>query len=86
MFVKHDAVLKPLWQPYDGPYKVLKCTDKHFTLQIKDREEVVSVDRLKPAFTDNLSPLQINHHLQTFTTLHYIRQYQLLIQDVMFIG
>ena len=53
MFVRHDAVCKPLQQPYDRPYKVLKRTDRHFTLQIKDREEVVSVDRLKPAFTDN---------------------------------
>ena len=55
MFVRHDAVHKPLQQPYDRPYKVLKRTDKHFTLQIKDREEVVSVDRAIDNSASNIS-------------------------------
>ena len=32
---------------------MLKRSDKHFTLNIKDKESVVSVDRLKPAYTDD---------------------------------
>ena len=47
--VRHDAVHKPLQQPYDGPYKTIKYTHKHYTLQISGRHEVVSVDCLKPA-------------------------------------
>ena len=52
VFIRHDAVRKPLQQPYDGPFLVTKCTDKHFTIQRNNHEEVVSVDRLKPAYID----------------------------------
>ena len=50
VFLRHDAVCKPLQPPYDGPYKVLKRTDKHFTIAVKGKNEVVSIDRLKPAY------------------------------------
>eukprot|EP00731_Ephydatia_muelleri_P016142 Em0009g566a len=53
VFIRHDAVRKPLQPPYDGPYPVLKRPDKHFTVDIKGRQDTVSVDRLKPAHLDN---------------------------------
>ena len=56
VFVRRDAVLKPLQQPYDGPFKILKHSDKHFTLDIHGHQEVVSLDRLKPAHLDNSHP------------------------------
>ena len=49
VFVRHDAVRKPLQAPYDGPYRVINRTRKHFTLDIKGKQEIVSVDRLKVA-------------------------------------
>ena len=49
VFVRHDAVRKPLRQPYDGPFKILHRSDKHFTLAIKDKPQTISLDRLKPA-------------------------------------
>ena len=53
VFVRRDAVRKPLQPPYDGPYLVLKRTDKHFTVS---RHDTVSVDRLKPAYLDSDPP------------------------------
>lgn len=48
------ALRTPLQQPYDGPYKVLKHPQKHFTVDIKGHSEVVSLDRLKAAHLDIL--------------------------------
>ena len=55
VFIRHDAVIKPLQKPYDGPYKIQKRTDKHFTIDINGHNEVVSIDRLKPAFHEDSS-------------------------------
>ena len=61
VFIRHDAVTKPLQQPYDGPFKVLKRSDKHFILQVKGKDSIVSIDRLKPAFIDE----QVDNTLTT---------------------
>ena len=53
MFVRHDAVRTPLQPPYDGPYRVLKQADKHYTLEVAHHQEVVSLDRLKPAYVED---------------------------------
>ena len=53
VFVRHDAVRKPLQRPFDGPYWIIKRSDKHYTLDVKGRHEVISLDRLKPAHLDS---------------------------------
>ena len=53
VFVRDDSVRKPLQPPYKGPFRVLKRSDKLFTLDINGQEKVISIDRLKPAFILN---------------------------------
>ncbi len=52
VFIRHDAVRKPLQPPYDGPYPVVKRTDKHYTIDINGRRDTVSLDCLNPAHLD----------------------------------
>ncbi|BHF82425.1 hypothetical protein SprV_0802556300 [Sparganum proliferum] len=54
VFVRHDAVRKPLCPPYDGPYKVVQRKDKFYVLQKADKTDTVSIDRLKPAYLECL--------------------------------
>ena len=53
VFVRHDGVRKPLQPPYDGPFPVIKRTDKHFTIALHNRTDTISIDRLKPAHLDS---------------------------------
>lgn len=49
VFVRNDTVRKPFQQPYDGPYLVLKRTNKYFKLQIRNKQTNISIDRIKAA-------------------------------------
>ena len=51
VFICKDGHVAPLAPLYEGPYKVLSCSLKTFQLQFGKRVEVVSVQRIKPAFT-----------------------------------
>ena len=53
VFIHKDGHVAPLAPLYEGPYKVLSSSLKTFQLQVGKRVEVVSVQRLKPAFTAN---------------------------------
>ncbi len=48
VYVKRGGAGLPLADAYAGPYRVLESGEKTFRLQIGDREEVLSRDRLKP--------------------------------------
>ena len=60
IFVRHDAVRKPLQTPYDGPYEVLERSRKHFVIDIKGKRDTISLDRLKSAHLDNNIDLETN--------------------------
>lgn len=53
VFVRTDAVKRPLQHPYTGPYEVLSRQPKYFTISINGRPNTVSLDRLKPAHLCN---------------------------------
>ncbi len=49
VFVRCDRVKKPLQPPYNGPFEVLRRGEKTFSLQMNNKVETVSGDRLKAA-------------------------------------
>jgi cleavage and polyadenylation specificity factor subunit 1 len=49
VFLRQDAVRRPLDPPYNGPYKVLART-KTMRIAINGRTVTVSTDRVKPAY------------------------------------
>ena len=53
VFVRHDAIRKPLDPPYDGPYQILSRHTKHFILDIHGKQISFMLDRLKPAHLDS---------------------------------
>lgn len=50
VFLRDDAVKRPLQPAYSGPHKVLQRTPKTFIINIKGKNVTVSIDRLKPAY------------------------------------
>ncbi|BHF69751.1 hypothetical protein SprV_0301279700 [Sparganum proliferum] len=69
VYLRYDLVRRPLEPPNDGPFRVLSRGMKTFYIQRDNREEVVSVNRLKAAVPDTppgelCGPLPSAPHLQ----------------------
>lgn len=56
VFVRVDKVRPGLTPPYEGPYRVVRRFRKYFVVDIKNKNNSISIDRLKPALvlTDKL--------------------------------
>lgn len=50
VYIRNDAVRKPLTPTYSGPHKVIERYEKYFNVQMANRNTNVSIDRLKPAY------------------------------------
>lgn len=50
VFLRHDAVRAPLQRPYDGPFLVVRRSGNNYLINIRGKEKMVNMDRLKPAF------------------------------------
>jgi hypothetical protein len=48
VYIRKGSTVPPLSPLYSGPYRVLASGPKVFRLQVGEREETVSIDRLKP--------------------------------------
>ena len=59
VFIQHDAAKRSLQPPYEGPFPVLKRTPKHYTIKVHGQQQTVSIDRLKPAFLEDLDSPQL---------------------------
>ncbi len=53
VFVRVDRVRQPLEPPYEGPFPVVKRKPKYFIIQFHNKQDSISIDRLKPAYTLN---------------------------------
>lgn len=52
VFIREDAVKKPLQAPYNGPYKVVeRISDRLFAIDVQGRVVDITTERLKPAYT-----------------------------------
>ncbi|XP_064474916.1 uncharacterized protein LOC135388953 [Ornithodoros turicata] len=60
VFVRVDAVRKPLQPPYNGRYLVIARSPKHFTIRINAKAEEICIDRLKPAYTQSPPSTDVN--------------------------
>lgn len=56
VYVRNDAVRKPLTPTYNGPYPVIARNNKYFTVQLAKATSNISIDRLKPAYFLNAEP------------------------------
>lgn len=59
VFVRCDRLRKSLTPPYEGPFPVISRTDKAFIVKIGNKENAISIDRLKPAFTMNSETMHV---------------------------
>ena len=50
VFLRIDSHRTPLSPPYAGPYKVLDRRPKTFKLDLPNKQDWISIDRLKPAY------------------------------------
>lgn len=53
VFVRIDAVKKPLVQPYEGPFEVIERHEKYMDIRINSKIQRITIDRIKPAFICN---------------------------------
>ena len=62
VFMRVGPRKAPLQSPYQGPFKVLERREKYFKLDLGNRQDMVSLDRIKPAFmdaTDAIEPVPL---------------------------
>ena len=67
VFIRNDAVKKPLCPTYSRLFQVVERHPKYFKLTIKGKLDTVSIDRLKPAYLDLPEKKSTTEHSTTTT-------------------
>ena len=61
VFLRVDSTKKPLDQPYEGPYKIEeRISDRVFRIIVEGKIITVSTERLKPAFSETQTDVQVD--------------------------
>ena len=53
VWLRNDRLRRALDPPFTGPYPVVNKSDKFFVVKVFGKEESISLDRLKPAITED---------------------------------
>jgi len=75
VFVRIDTVKPPLTAPYSGPHRIISRSDKFFKVDLGNRSDNITIDRLKPAYLPDDFQIQLEHsyarleELQTLPTV-----------------
>jgi hypothetical protein len=56
VWVRRGGLVPPLQPLFDGPYAVLRCGPRSFTIRVGSQDEVVAVSRLKACTAANVTP------------------------------
>lgn len=75
VFVRVDTVKRPLQHPYEGPFEVLKRSDKYMELSVNGKKQTISIDRLKAAylFNDELMEQPTDNYTKVTPSGHRVR-------------
>ena len=63
IFVRVRPCKTPLQSPYQGAFKVLERRKKYFKLDLGNQHDVVSLDRIKPAFMDATDTIEARYRV-----------------------
>lgn len=59
VFVRIDRVTQPLTPPYEGPFRVIKRKEATFIIDMKGKQEEITIARLKAAYVEEPEPSQV---------------------------
>ena len=71
VFVRIDSVKSPLQRPYSGLHFVLEGHDKYFVIEKDGHTDTITIDCLKPAFVEPISPTGSSVEEETSETLSF---------------
>uniref|UniRef100_A0A0R3U4F6 Uncharacterized protein n=1 Tax=Mesocestoides corti TaxID=53468 RepID=A0A0R3U4F6_MESCO len=65
VFIRHDAIRRPLQHNCDGPFRILRGEENVFIVDRNGKEDAMSVDHIKPVFLDAKTPPSNTPEAQT---------------------